>query len=131
MLAEAAAKLPAERVTDPQNPDGPKISPFAVLRNAALAKNFDKAAMDRFKVKQKAAFKGKDDKDNDFKEKTVLCNFRVQVSTSSQMVNYSGLRFGRDGKQVLGNDQDTSDEFVRVPNQSRMAARLEKAFGPI
>ena len=53
-----------------------------------------------------------------------LCNFRVQLATSSQMVNYSGLRFGRDGKQVLANDKMTRDEFVRVPNQSRMGLRL-------
>ena len=55
-----------------------------------------------------------------------LCNFRVKLATSSQMVNYSGLRFGRDKMQVLGNDQDTSDEFARVPNQSRMGLRLGK-----
>ncbi len=54
-----------------------------------------------------------------------LCNFRVQLATSSQMINYSGLRFGsRDGFQVLGNEQQTRDEFVRVPNQSRMGLRL-------
>jgi len=53
-----------------------------------------------------------------------LCNFRVQLATSSQMINYSGLRFGRDGKQVLGNEQQTRDQFVRVPNQSRMGLRL-------
>jgi hypothetical protein len=58
------------------------------------------------------------------KEDARLCNFRVQLATSSQMINYSGLRFGRDGKQVLGNDNQTRDEFVRVPNQSRMGLRL-------
>jgi hypothetical protein len=60
----------------------------------------------------------------DGNEEARLCNFRVQLATSSQMVNYSGLRFGRDGKQVLGNEQQTRDEFVRVPNQSRMGLRL-------
>jgi hypothetical protein len=57
-------------------------------------------------------------------EATRLCNFRLQLATSSQMINYSGLRFGRDGEQVLGNDNQTRDEFVRVPNQSRMGLRL-------
>jgi|SaaInlV_125m_DNA_1040241.scaffolds.fasta_scaffold09425_1 hypothetical protein len=57
-------------------------------------------------------------------EATRLCNFRLQLATSSQMINYSGLRFGRDGEQVLGNEKQTRDEFVRVPNQSRMGLRL-------
>ena len=60
----------------------------------------------------------------DGQEEARLCNFRVQLATSSQMVNYSSLRFGRDGKQVLANDKMTRDEFVRVPNQSRMGLRL-------
>ena len=59
-------------------------------------------------------------------EKTRLCNFRVRLATSSQMINYSGLRFGRDKAQVLGNEQMSRDEFVRVPNQSRMGLRLGK-----
>ena len=58
-----------------------------------------------------------------------LCNFRVQLATSSQMINYSGLRFGRDQTQVLGNEAQTRDEFVRVPNQSRMGLRLGKNGG--
>ena len=60
-----------------------------------------------------------------------LCNFRVQVATSSQMVNYSGLRFDRDGTQVVSNDfgyaaAGREKEFLRVPNQSRMGLRLGK-----
>lgn len=57
-------------------------------------------------------------------ENARLCNFRVNLATSSQMVNYSSLRFDRNGTQVLGNDKMTRDEFVRVPNQSRMGLRL-------
>jgi len=58
-----------------------------------------------------------------------LCNFRVQVATSSQMINYSGLRFDRDGKQVVSDDfgyaaAGREKEFLRVPNQSRMGLRL-------
>lgn len=60
-----------------------------------------------------------------------LCNFRVQVATSSQMINYSSLRFDRDGTQVVSNDfgyaaAGREKEFLRVPNQSRMGLRLGK-----
>jgi len=67
------------------------------------------------------------------KEVTRLCNFRVKLATSSQMINYSPLRFGRDGQQVLANDlgsdpqseaPDQGHSFMRVPNQSRMGLRL-------
>jgi hypothetical protein len=63
-----------------------------------------------------------------------LCNFRVQVATSSQMINYSGLRFDRDGTQVVSDDfgyaaAGRDKEFMRVPNQSRMGLRLGKNGG--
>lgn len=76
----------------------------------------DKDSIGTFEGNAKAAMEDGED--------ARLCNFRVQLATSSQMINYSGMRFGRDGKQVLGNDNQTRDEFVRVPNQSRMGLRL-------
>ena len=72
------------------------------------------------------------------KEVTRLCNFRVKLATSSQMINYSPLRFGRDKQQVLANDfgsdpqsemPDQASSFMRVPNQSRMGLRLGKRGG--
>ena len=82
----------------------------------------DSKSIDDFDSKAQAAMTGT--------EPARLCNFRVQLATSSQMINYSGLRFGRDGKQVLGNDKMSNpDEFVRVPNQSRTGLRLGKKGG--
>ena len=49
-----------------------------------------------------------------------LGHFRLKLATSSQMINYSGLRFDRSGEQVVGNEQQSRDEFIRVPNQSRI-----------
>ena len=46
---------------------------------------------------------------------------RVRLATSSQMINYSSLRFGRDKAQVLGNERMSRDEFVRVPTSRARA----------
>ena len=59
----------------------------------------------------------------DGSESTRLCNFRVMLATSSQMVNYSAPRFGGSGHQVCSPDTD-GNEFRRVHNQSRMGLRL-------
>ena len=56
-------------------------------------------------------------------EVTRLCNFRVKLATSSQMVNYSAPRFDGAGKQVCS-PSDAGDEYRRVHNQSRMGLRL-------
>jgi len=56
-------------------------------------------------------------------EKTVLANFRVATTTSSQMINYSTLKFDSNGEQVV--DRRTSDGPVSlVHGASRMGLRL-------
>ena len=104
----------------PGQPTLDQLKGYLAARNAELdgANLVDKGTLDAFNTNADAAMAGTED--------ARLCNFRVQLATSSQMINYSGLRFGRDDKQVLGNDQQTRDEFVRVPNQSRMGLRLGK-----
>ena len=56
-------------------------------------------------------------------EATRLCNFRVMLATSSQMINYSAPRYDGSGHQVCSPDTD-GNEFRRVHNQSRMGLRL-------
>ena len=59
---------------------------------------------------------------------TRLCNFRVMLATSSQMVNYSAPRYDGSGHQVCSPDTD-GNEFRRVHNQSRMGLRLGRDGG--
>ena len=103
----------------PTQPSLAQLTAYLAARDEEFSgdKLVEKSNLAAFDTKAKEAMEGN-------KENARLCNFRVQLATSSQMVNYSGLRFGRDGKQVLGNDKMTRDEFVRVPNQSRMGLRL-------
>lgn len=54
-------------------------------------------------------------------EETTMCNFRVMLATSSQMVNYSYIAFGSDGKQKIGHKLD--------PGKSRMGLVLTQFFG--
>lgn len=101
----------------PQQPGIDFLEQYLAARDTEFSDNLvDSTSIVGFDANAKAAMKGI--------EPARLCNFRVQLATSSQMINYSGLRFGRDGKQVLGNDKMTRDEFVRVPNQSRTGLRL-------
>ena len=67
-------------------------------------------------------------KDGDESKKTVLTNFRVRTATSSQMINYSPLRFNGAGEQ----DVDTGgapDEFRKVYYSSRMGLALTDDMG--
>ena len=66
--------------------------------------------------------------DGDKAGKTVLTNFRVRTATSSQMINYSPLRFDGNGNQ----DVDTGgapDEFRKVYYSSRMGLALTDDMG--
>lgn len=103
----------------PKQPTLAQLTAYLAARDKEFSGDnlVNKTSLADFNRKAKAAMEGN-------KENARLCNFRVQLATSSQMVNYSGLRFGRDDNQVLGNDKMTRDEFVRVPNQSRMGLRL-------
>ena len=108
----------------PQQPGIDLLEQYLKARDEELSGDnlVDSNSIADFDANARAAMRGP--------ESARLCNFRVQLATSSQMINYSGLRFGRDGKQVLGNDKMSNpDEFVRVPNQSRTGLRLGKKGG--
>lgn len=75
-----------------------------------------------FKQKSERVFTGA------AKEKSHLCNFRVVLSTSSQMINYSGIRFGSDGKQLV-DETAGQREYSKVGAQSRMGLRLGERGG--
>ena len=60
-------------------------------------------------------------------ELTRLCNFRVKLATSSQMINFSAPRFDGVGNQVT--EDVATDQFRRVHNQSRMGLRLGEHGG--
>ena len=77
-----------------------------------------KDRLEDFKKAQEKEFKANNDG-----EITRACNFRVMLATSSQMINYSALRFDANGEQVCSPKTDSS-EFRRVHNQSRMGLRL-------
>jgi len=123
--AEAAAKAPDDKVVDPEDPEKKKrVSKYELMRREALknradpsqpAKSLDEA---KFMEAQKAAFVG------DLDEHTVLCNFRVQVSTSSQMVNHSTYN-------TKGNNNAAQKGFKRprLEGMSRMGLKLCEQFG--
>ena len=90
-----------------------EIESYQVLRAKYLAKPLDE---DDFKAKQVAAFKGG-------KENTVLANFRVMVSTSSQMINHSGYKYK--GNQL----SDSTGKRRRLQGASRMGLTLAPDVG--
>lgn len=109
------AQDPSDMVNDPNDPSGKaKISAYELKRRVALEGGLNEYD---FANKQGAAYKGGN-------EKTVLCNFRVKVSTSSQMVNHSAY-------SKKGNDNATknSTKRQRLDGLSRMGLKLCDAFG--
>ena len=119
-LAAGDAKIFVDKVTTGVQPELVELQRYLAARNEALSGDelVTEATLERFREAANAAMQDGN------KERTRLCNFRVRLATSSQMINYSSLRFGRDKTQVLGNERMSRDEFVRVPNQSRMGLRL-------
>ena len=89
------------------------VRDYHVLRAKYLAQPLDEEA---FKAKQAAAFRGE-------KESTVLANFRVMVSTSSQMINYSTYK--SKGNQF----SDTDGKRRRLLGTSRMGLTLSNEVG--
>ena len=84
-------------------------------------------AATNFAAKQLGAFAG-----GAGAETTRMCNFRVMRATSSQMINYSNIRFdgaAATAQQVVGDSNPPGDEFMKVPNQSRMGLRLANTGG--
>tara|TARA_B100001109_G_scaffold255584_1_gene259371 strand:- start:4023 stop:5987 length:1965 start_codon:yes stop_codon:yes gene_type:complete len=115
--AEQKAQDPTNMEDDPNDPSGKtKISAYELKRRTALEQGLNEAA---FTSLQKAAFSQVDGG-----EKTVLCNFRVKVSTSSQMVNHSTY-------SKRGNDNATKNNTKRqrLDGLSRMGLKLCNAFG--
>ena len=114
------AKTFVEKTTTGAQPELAQLQKYLAARNEALSGDnlVTEATLEAFRQNAEAAMK------NGNSERTRLCNFRVRLATSSQMINYSSLRFGRDKTQVLGNERISRDEFARVPNQSRMGLRL-------
>ena len=116
--AEAAAQKPASMVADPDGPAGTMISEYELIRRTALRNGGVPMDEAQFKADQEAAYMG------NLNEKTVLCNFRVQVSTSSQMVNHSNF-------SSKGNANATQKGFKRprLEGMSRMGLKLCPKFG--
>lgn len=83
-------------------------------RESELNKTFDE---ELFKSKQKETYLGTS-------ERTVLVNFRVQVSTSSQMVNYSEYSSKGNVHSI-----HKSSKRRRLEGTSRMGLKLCEAFG--
>ena len=61
-------------------------------------------------------------------ETTRMVNFRPMFATSSQMINYSTLKFDQSGNQQAGPEIE-ANAFARVPDQSRMGLRLARDGG--
>ena len=81
------------------------------------------AADGSFAAAAKAAFK-----DTAGAAKTRLVNFRPMLATSSQMINYSSLKFDINKAQMAG-PKVVDDAFLRAPSTSRMGLRLGKDMG--
>ena len=92
-------------------------SAYDAKRAEALANGGNPMDEKQFERDQKAAFTGTP-------EKTVLCNFRVQVSTSSQMVNHSNYN-------TKGNHHASQKGYKRprLEGMSRMGLKLCPQFG--
>lgn len=107
---EALAKQP--------NKDAYNKKRAAALLDADDEGNSRPLDTDAFETAQRRAFA------NDVTEKTVLCNFRVQVSTSSQMINHSDF-------SEKGNSHATQNGYKRprLEGMSRMGLKLCKSFG--
>ena len=90
------------------------VNEYNILRAKHMAEPFDE---DAFRRAQIGAFTGQ------FKENTVLANFRVQVSTSSQMINHSTYK----SKGNQGNDVDGKRR--RLVGTSRMGLKLSNDVG--
>jgi len=69
--------------------------------------------------KQYAAYKGNGDE-------TVLTNFRPMLATSSQMINYSHLKFNNGTHDADGNEDE---KLRRIKYRSRMGLRLSQNVG--
>ena len=89
------------------------VRDYQVLRSKYLKEPLDE---DAFKAKQAAAFQGAD-------ENTVLANFRVMVSTSSQMINHS--TFKAKGNGTI----DPSAKRRKLSGTSRMGLALSNEVG--
>jgi hypothetical protein len=89
------------------------VRDYQVLRTKYLKEELDEEA---FKTKQRDAFQGKE-------ENTVLANFRVMVSTSSQMINHSTFK-------SKGNKQsDVHGKRRKLTGGSRMSLTLSNDVG--
>ena len=92
-----------------------KVHDGPIAIEAAGDGTFAAAAKTAFKDKTGAA-------------KTRLVNFRPMLATSSQMINYSSLKFDINGAQMAG-PKVVDDAFLRAPSTSRMGLRLGKEMG--
>jgi hypothetical protein len=91
-----------------------EIESYKVLREKYLSQPLDE---DDFKEKQVASFK------KGCTENTVLANFRVVVSTSSQMINHSAYKMK--GNQL----SDSTGKRRRLTGSSRMGLTLSNQVG--
>ena len=96
----------------------PNRSAYDDKRAQALANGGNPMNEADFKDAQKDAFTNKT------RERTVLCNFRVQVSTSSQMINHSNYN-------TKGNHHASQMGYKRprLEGMSRMGLKLCPQFG--
>lgn len=97
---------------------------YFALRDAELQNDaVTKQSLEFFLKKSEYLFK-----DRTLSKDTVLTNFRVRTATSSQMINYSPLRFNSAGEQDVDMG-GTPDEFRKVYHSSRMGLALTDDMG--
>ena len=90
------------------------VRDYQVLRTKYMKEELDEEA---FKAKQQAAFQGESN------ENTVLANFRVMVSTSSQMINHSTF------KSKGNKTSDVYGKRRKLTGGSRMSLTLSNDVG--
>ena len=97
---------------------------YEMIRSAEIEQDaVTKQTLGNFLEMSKALFTNRAES-----EKTVLTNFRVRTATSSQMINYSPLRFNSAGEQDVDMG-GTPDEFRKVYHSSRMGLALTDDMG--
>ena len=82
------------------------------------------ATIEEFRREAEEFYKNAGDESKD----TVLTNFRVRTATSSQMINYSPLRFDGAGRQDVDTG-GTPDQYRKVYYSSRMGLALTDDMG--
>lgn len=124
------------------NPTSAQVDAYVKARDKMISASFDRndgdgqPAVDKdylegtdWKALQEQNYKNSGTNGQKNAQKTRLCNFRVILATSSQMINYSYVKFEGSGDQMAGSRMQAGNAYRKVYGQSRMGLKLCRLFG--